>query len=51
MSLRYYDVWGGASVGTFTMVEVVLPCCCTDSRSVPESDDDMDCEFRKFLAN
>ena len=51
MYLRYYDVWGGASVGTFTMVEVVLPCCCPNSRSVPASVDDVDRDFLRLLAD
>ena len=48
MSLRYYDVWGGASVRNFTMVEVVLPFFCPDCWSVTASVDDVDRDFRKI---
>ena len=42
---------GGTSVSTFTMIEFVLPCCCTDFRSVPDSVDDVDSYFRKLFEN
>ena len=36
---------------TFTMVEVVLPCCCTDDRIVLQNVDDVDRDFQQLLEN
>ena len=36
---------------TFTMVEVVFPCCRTDDWIVLQNVDDVDRDFQKLLEN